>query len=107
MVKLEPLQQEDFERFLEHEIRSYAADHVKNGDWVQVKEQKAFIFDFVIDQALRGKGFGGQALAAMEEKLESMNVESVGPHVFGDNLIAQALYKKAGFEVTGIHMRSY
>jgi ribosomal protein S18 acetylase RimI-like enzyme len=148
MVKLEPLQQEDFERFLEREIRTYAADHVRNGNWpsegalerskqeferylpdgihskdqylyslvdepgdkigvlwVQVKEQKAFIFDFVIDQAFRGKGFGGQALAAMEEKLESMNVESVGLHVFGDNLIAQALYKKAGFEVTGIHMR--
>lgn len=148
MLKLEPIQQEDFERFLEREIRGYAEDHVRNGNWpaegalerskqefehylpdgiqsrdqylysiidaggnkigvlwVQVKERKAFIFDFVIDEAFRGKGYGKQALAAMDEKLKSMDVESVGLHVFGDNIAAQELYKKAGFQITGIHMK--
>jgi RimJ/RimL family protein N-acetyltransferase len=148
MVKLEPIQQEDFELFLEREIREYAADHVRNGNWspdgalersktefehylpdgihskdqylysiiieandkigilwVQVKDQKAFIFDFVIDEAFRGKGYGKQALTAMDEKLRSMNVESVELHVFGDNITAQELYKKAGFKITGIHMK--
>ena len=147
MIKLEPLQQEDFERFLERGIRDYAEDHVRNGNWspegalersrkefehylpdgihskdqylysiindngnkigvlwVQVKEHKAFIFDFVIDEAFRGKGYGKQALAAMDEILKSMNVESVELHVFGDNITAQELYKKAGFQITGIHM---
>src|SRR5688572_16477364 len=33
LVKLESLQQNDFERFLEREIRSYAEDHVRNGNW--------------------------------------------------------------------------
>ncbi|HKF95213.1 MAG TPA: GNAT family N-acetyltransferase, partial [Gammaproteobacteria bacterium] len=33
MVKLEPLQQQDFEQFLEHSIRDYAEDHVRNGNW--------------------------------------------------------------------------
>ena len=148
MVKLEPIQQEDFERFLEREIRSYAEDHVRNGNWspegalersrkefehylpdgihsqdqylysifdesgdkigvlwVQVKDQKAFIFDFVIEEAFRGKGYGKQALAAMDEKLKSMDVESVGLHVFGDNIAAQELYKKTGFQITGIQMK--
>lgn len=148
MVKLEPLQQEDFERFLEREIRQYAADHVRNGNWpaedanersrkefehhlpdgihskdqylysiideegnkigvlwVQVKDQKGFIFEFVIDEEFRGKGFGKQALTAMDEKLKSMGVESVALHVFGDNVTAQELYKKMGFQITGIHMR--
>lgn len=148
MVKLIPLQQSDYEVFLEHSIREYAADHVRNGNWpaegalersreqfdhylpggihtqdqylwslvddsnnkigvlwVQVKEQKAFIFDFVIDEKFRGKGFGKQALIAMEETLNSMGAESVALHVFGDNLIAQELYKKAGFKITGIHMK--
>lgn len=148
MVKLEPLQQEDFERFLERGIREYAEDHVRNGNWsaegalerarkefehylpdgihtkdqylwslldeegnklgvlwVQVKDQKAFIFDFVIDEKFRGKGFGKQALRAMDEKLKSMNVESVALHVFGDNITAQELYKKMGFKITGIHMK--
>jgi RimJ/RimL family protein N-acetyltransferase len=148
MITLEPIQQEDFDRFLERGIREYAEDHVKNGNWpaegalerskkefehylpdgihskdqyvysivanngtkigilwVEVKDQKAFIFDFMIDDAFRGKGYGKQALIAMDEKLKSMNVESVGLHVFGDNIVAQELYKKAGFQITGIHMK--
>lgn len=148
MISLQPLQQQDFERFLEREVREYAADHVRNGNWpaegalersreefehylpegihtpdqhlwsivedtrtkigvlwVQVKEQKAFIFDFVIDEAFRGKGYGKQALAAMDETLRAMDVESVALHVFGDNVAAQELYRKMGFEITGLHMR--
>lgn len=73
--------------------------------WVQVKGQNAFIYDFLIDEAFRGKGFGKQALTAMDEELKSMNVKSVGLHVFGDNVNAQELYKKMGFEVTGMHMK--
>jgi ribosomal protein S18 acetylase RimI-like enzyme len=148
MVKLEPIQLEDFERFVEHEIREYAADHVRNGNWpaegalersrqeferllpdginskdqhlwsiideeknkigvlwVQVKGLQAFIYDFVIDEAFRGKGFGKQALMSMDEKLKSMHVDSVALHVFGDNITAQELYRKMGFEITGVHMR--
>ena len=148
MVKLERMQQEDFDQFLEQEIRAYAEDHVRNGNWeaegaleksaqafkhylpdgihskdqnlwsildeenhkigalwVQVKDKKAFIFDFVIDEAFRGKGFGKQALTAMDGKLKAMEAESVELHVFGDNVTAQELYKKMGFEITGIHMR--
>ena len=148
MVNLVPMQQEDFEPYLERGIREYAEDHVRNGNWpaegslerskaefeqllpdgvhskdqflysiidesgkkigwlwVQVKEEKAFIYDFLIDEAFRGKGYGKQALAAMDEKLKSLNVESVALHVFGDNITAQELYKKSGYKITGIHMK--
>jgi ribosomal protein S18 acetylase RimI-like enzyme len=73
--------------------------------WVQVKDQKAFIYDFIIDESFRGKGYGKQALAALDEKLISMNVDSVGLHVFGHNIVAQELYKKSGYEITNINMR--
>jgi ribosomal protein S18 acetylase RimI-like enzyme len=148
MIRLEPLQQEEFDQIIETEIRDYAAEHVRNGNWpaegaversrkefatllpdgirskdqylwsivdeqnnkigvlwVQVKDQKAFIFDFVIDESFRGKGYGKQALTAMDEKLKSMDVESIGLHVFGDNIGAQELYKKMGFQITGMHMK--
>lgn len=146
MITLEPMQQEDFDNVLESEIRNYAADHVRNGNWpdegslersrkefesllpqgihtpyqylwslmdgdrkigfiwVQVRDGKAFIYDFLIDEEYRGKGYGKQALAAMDERLKSMNVASVGLHVFGDNTAAQELYKKMGFGIAGLHM---
>ena len=147
MLKLEPLQQDDFERFLERGIREYAEDHVRNGNWpaedalersrkefehylpegihskdqylwsiqngddkigvlwVQVRDRKAFIFNFVIDEEFRGKGFGKQALVALDEKLKSLNDESVALHVFGDNVNAQELYKKMGFKTVSINMK--
>jgi ribosomal protein S18 acetylase RimI-like enzyme len=148
MVHLNPMQQADFEVYLERGIREYAEDHVRNGNWqaagalekskrefehylpdgirskdqylytivdeqgnkigvlwVQVKDYKAFVFDFLIEENFRGQGFGKQALTALDETLRSMDVDSVGLHVFGDNIAAQELYKKAGFQITGIHMK--
>jgi ribosomal protein S18 acetylase RimI-like enzyme len=148
MVKLAPMQQEDFEPYIERGIREYAEGHVKNGNWsaeealersrkehqqllpdglesknqylfsiidasdhklgilwVNIENGRAFIYDFRIDEAQRGKGYGKQALMALDEKLKSMNLESVGLHVFGDNFIAQELYKKMGYQITGIHMK--
>ncbi len=147
MITLVAMQQADFDRLIENDIREYAADHVRNGNWpeegslersrkefesllpqgvhtpnqhiwslndgnqmvgylwVEVKGGKAFIYNFLIHEEYRGKGYGKQALAAMDEKLKSMDVQSVALHVFGDNITAQELYKKMGYEVTGIHMR--
>ncbi len=141
------MQQADFDRVIENDIREYAADHVRNGNWpeegslersrkefetllpqgvhtpnqyiwslrdgdrmigylwVEVKDGKAFIYNFLIQEEYRGKGYGKQALAAMDEKLKSMNVRSVALHVFGDNITAQELYKKMGFEITNMHMQ--
>lgn len=77
--------------------------------WVEVKmdepHRPAFIFDFVIDEPYRGKGFGKRSLLALDEKLTQMGAESVALHVFGYNTNAFELYKKMGYEVTNINMR--
>ena len=149
MVKLVPMEQENFKIFLERGIREYAEDHVRNGNWsaeealersrkefeqllpdgvnsrdqflysivdetdsikigllwVQVKDQRAFIYDFFIDEAFRVKGYGKLALIALDKELMSRNVESVALHVFGDNVTAQELYKKMVFQINGIQMK--
>jgi ribosomal protein S18 acetylase RimI-like enzyme len=153
MVELVPMEQEDFETYRERNIREYAAEHVKNGDWlpeealeksrkevqgllpdgiksknqfiysifddatnqklgmlwVEVKmdtpRRRAFMYDFIIEEQFRGKGYGKQALAALDQKLISMDSESVGLHVFAHNTVAQELYKKSGYQVTNIIMR--
>jgi ribosomal protein S18 acetylase RimI-like enzyme len=77
--------------------------------WVEVKTETphrpAFIFDFRIDEQFRGKGYGKQSLLALDELLKSMGADSVGLHVFGDNIVAQELYKKAGYVITNINMK--
>jgi len=73
--------------------------------WVELKDHKAFIYDFIIDEAFRGKGYGKQALLALDEKLKSMAVQSIDLHVFGDNITAQELYKKMGYQIAGIRMK--
>lgn len=142
------MQHEDFESYFERDIREYAEEHVRNGNWsaeealersrkehqqllpdglesrnqylfsiidasdqklgilwVNIENGRAFIYDFRIDEAQRGKGYGKQALVALDEKLKAMDVQSVGLHVFGDNIKAQELYKKMGYQITGIHMK--
>jgi ribosomal protein S18 acetylase RimI-like enzyme len=143
------MQEEDFEPYLERDIKEYAEAHVRNGNWkkeealrrsrkehqqllpdglqsrdqylfsifedtsgqklgvlwVNITNNQAFIYDFKIEEGERGKGYGKQALMALDEKLKSMNVESVGLHVFGDSTSAQELYKRMGYQITGIHMK--
>lgn len=76
--------------------------------WVQVKmdlqPREAFIYDFIIEESVRGRGYGKQALAALDEKLIAMGVMSVGLHVFGHNTTAYELYKKSGYVTTNINM---
>ncbi len=80
--------------------------------WVNIKMDasplEAFIYNLVIEEEHRGRGYGRQALAALDEKLIAMGVASIGLHVFGFNTGAVELYKKAGFEITNILMsKSY
>lgn len=77
--------------------------------WVEIKmdetPRRAFGYDFIVYEPFRGKGFGRQALQALDQLLISMDVKSMGLHVFGHNAAAFELYKKMGFEITNINMR--
>ena len=76
--------------------------------WFAVDDKKlrpsAFVYDFVIHDEFRRKGFGTQALRALENKLKELGVNKISLHVFGHNHAARALYDKVGYEVTGILM---
>jgi ribosomal protein S18 acetylase RimI-like enzyme len=68
------------------------------------ERRRAFIYDFSIHPPYRRKGYGAQALRAVEVKARALGLESIGLHVFGHNRAAQALYEKLGYEVTNINM---
>lgn len=63
-----------------------------------------FIFDIVLDEAKRGKGYGKQAMLALEAVAKSLGLETIGLHVFTHNTAAMQLYKRLGYEVTSQNM---
>ena len=77
--------------------------------WFEVRERdgrkSAYIYDFRIDDAQRGKGFGAEALARVDEKLRSMGARTVGLNVLPGNARARELYERHGFRVSGIVMQ--
>ena len=76
--------------------------------WFAVDDKKtvpsSFIYDIRIQEEFRSRGYGTQALRALEEKVKELGVSKIGLHVFGHNHAARALYEKVGYEITGIQM---
>lgn len=77
--------------------------------WFELRERdgrkSAFIYDFHIDASQRGKGYGKETLARVDDLLRSMGARWVSLNVFGHNRRARALYEKHGFKVTSMGMR--
>jgi ribosomal protein S18 acetylase RimI-like enzyme len=63
-----------------------------------------FIFDIVLDEAKRGKGYGKQAMLAIEVVAKTLGLETIGLHVFTHNPAAMQLYRGLGYEVTSQNM---
>jgi GNAT superfamily N-acetyltransferase len=65
---------------------------------------QAFIYDFLIHEPYRRRGYGRQALLALEPKVRALGLNAIGLHVFGHNHGAIALYEQTGYEITDINM---
>lgn len=59
-----------------------------------------WIFDFIVDPELRGRGIGAEALRLLEIEVRALGISSIGLHVFGHNESAAGLYEKTGFRTT-------
>lgn len=76
--------------------------------WFHVVEKKqgrtAFIYDFSVDARHQGKGYGRQAMVALEQVARRMNIKVIGLHAFAHNKRAIALYETSGYVTTDLHM---
>lgn len=84
-----------------------AADRPVGVLWVAVPEARpslAFVYDFVIFSEFRRRGYGLEALRALEDVVRPWGVDTIGLHVFGHNAPARALYEKAGYVITNVNM---
>jgi len=66
--------------------------------------RKAFIYDIILDDETRGKGYGKQAMLLLEVEVKKIGLRHIGLHVFGHNKIARSLYEKLGYETTNLNM---
>lgn len=63
-----------------------------------------FIWDIIIAEEFRGRGYGRATLAALEPIARTLGYDEIGLHVFGDNEIARDLYRSAGYVETNVSM---
>ncbi|MCL4447507.1 MAG: GNAT family N-acetyltransferase [Candidatus Thermoplasmatota archaeon] len=77
--------------------------------WVGIREPEdeiagAWIWDFMVYERERGKGYGKDALKALDKILKELGQKRVSLHVFGHNEVAIGLYSKSGYKVTNLVM---
>jgi ribosomal protein S18 acetylase RimI-like enzyme len=76
--------------------------------WLKAQLDRAvksgFIFDVMVDEKFRGKGYGKQIMALIEDKARELGLKSIGLHVFGYNTVAKNLYESVGYEVSSLNM---
>ena len=76
--------------------------------WFAMRDEptgkEAFIYDFEFKPEFRGKGYGAEALRAIEPKVRELGLKKISLHVFGKNKVAWHLYEKVGYEATNVLM---
>ena len=94
-----------------HYLRAVAAGEPERrvGEvWYAVQREgvrtQLFIFWLGIDRPYRGRGFGGATLRLLEPEAVRLGARRIALHVFGDNVRAQQLYRRIGYEPTHISM---
>ena len=72
--------------------------------WFCIRDTKAFLCDFIIEEEFRRRGLGQAAMKAFEAIVQRLGLEKIGLHVFGFNSQAIELYKSLGFVITDLTM---
>ncbi len=62
-------------------------------------EVRAYIYDFVVLEEYRRRGYGKAALQALEDKARGMGVHIIAAHVYSEDYVARALYDQIGYTV--------
>ena len=94
-----------------HELRSIVTEsgEVVGTLWFaplhEIGRGECFIYDIVVHESARGRGYGRAAMMALEPLARSLGYDRIGLHVFGDNHIARELYRTSGYVETDVTMR--
>ena len=77
--------------------------------WFNQQRQGAhssiWIYDIVIFEEYRRRGFGVQTMALLEEESRKLGAGKIELHVFSHNPSAISLYTKCGYQTTSLNMQ--
>jgi len=85
----------------------------KTGCWVgtiwlstdfTAAQPTGFIYDIIIEEPYRHKGYGKLAMSALEGKARELGLHHLALHVFAHNFTARALYEALGYQVKSLNM---
>jgi ribosomal protein S18 acetylase RimI-like enzyme len=66
--------------------------------------RSAFVFDIEVRPEFRRQGYATAALGDLERLVRDLGLAGIALHVFRNNAAAQRLYRKLGYDVTGVNM---
>ncbi|CAH1850418.1 GNAT family N-acetyltransferase [Convivina intestini] len=93
----EPILDQTFQQFL---LEKYGIDELVFPD-SEVYPNEWYLDSLVVAETARGKGIGGQLLAASDQLAQAADLPVVGLNVDDQNPKAQRLYERVGFETVG------
>ena len=67
--------------------------------------ERWWIWDVVIDEEFRGRGYGREAMFLAEMLARRHGASTIGLNVFGHNHVARTLYSSLGYQETAVQMR--
>jgi ribosomal protein S18 acetylase RimI-like enzyme len=72
--------------------------------WFGIKRDRskpeAYVWDIVIEQPHRGKGYGKQTMLALEEEVKGLGLSRISLNVFEHNVKARQLYERLNYKTT-------
>ncbi len=67
--------------------------------------QRWWVWDIVIDDDQRGRGYGHQAMLLAEQLARAAGATTMGLNVFAHNVVARNLYTSLDYEESSVQMR--
>ena len=74
---------------------------------IELGGMDAMIDEFWIREAVRGRGMGTEALAALQKALHEAGVRAISLEVAAGNSTAERLYLRSGFQARGLHLMTW
>lgn len=65
---------------------------------------RAYVYDLVILEEFRRRGYGKGALQALENKARALGARMIAAHVSDENFVARALYDHIGYTVDQVEL---